>query len=343
MSGRFDLRRVLGFVLLASFPLSAWTTLWAQSSSGGSTAAKSGPAPHSSSNQSDPVVLSLKDRKVTASEFDQMWAHLPLQQRRQYLGPGGRRAFADYLGQLLILAEAAQNEKLDRRPDVAAQLNLVRAQVLAFAEQQAILSRVIVSEDQVQEYYSQNKGQFVELHLLHISIPLTGSDAGQNDRVRKEMDELRQRALKGENFQTLARQYSKDSDSAQDGDLGFLGRGKFGEAIDNIVFKLKPGEVSEVFDAPGSVHLFKALAERAQPLSDAREAIVEALKNQMLQLSISSLIREGQSSVNEEYFAQENDNPLARMPMTVQVEKDGKPVNATLSLTPTPPAKEKKK
>lgn len=141
----------------------------------------------------------------------------------------------------------------------------------------------------------------------------------------------------------MAQEFSKDSDAQKGGDLGFLGRGNLSDAMDSIVFRLNPGEISEVFDAPGSIHLFKALEERPQPLSEARPAIAESLKTRMLQASLSSLVHEAQPSVNEQYFARESESVSGDSPITVRVGKGGKPSSNTISLAPPAPANEKKK
>lgn len=161
--------------------------------------------------------------------------------------------------------------------------------------------------------------------------------------MRRGLEAVRQRALKGEDFRALAREFSKDSDAQQGGDLGFLARGNLSDAMDSVVFRLKPGEISEVFDAPASIHLFKALEERPQPASEARPVIAEILRNRMLQAALSSLMHEVQPSVNEQYFAREGERLSSDSPITVQVGKDGKPLSNTLSITPPSSAGEKKK
>jgi parvulin-like peptidyl-prolyl cis-trans isomerase-like protein len=317
--------------------------LRAQEPAGGSATAKTSQPSIKADAETDPVVVSFNDQKITATEFRQILLHLPVQQRRQYTGPGGPRAFAEYLAQLLVLSQGAEKENLDRNPGVAARLKFARTQVLALAEQQAISDRLWVSDEDVRKYYDQNQNRFVQLHLLHISLRLTGSDAQEDDRMRKGLEVVRQRALKGEDFRALARKFSKDSDAQQGGDLGFLGRGNLSDAMDSIVFRLKPGEISEVFDAPASIHLFKALEERPQPVSEARPVIAESLRNRMLQAALSGLMHEVQPSVNEQYLARESERLSGEIPITVQVGKEGKLLSNTLSTAPPPSAKEKKK
>jgi parvulin-like peptidyl-prolyl isomerase len=289
----------------------------------------------------NPVLLTVKDVSITEQEFNQMLTNLPMQQQREFAQPGGRRMFADYLARLLALSQAGEKEGLDRQPDVAAHLLLARIQVMAFLEQETVRSRIQVTDEEVQKFYEQNKNALVQLHLLHISVPLSNdpAKAEEDERSRKQLAEVRARAARGEDFMQLAREFSKDSDAAQGGNLGFLGRGKLGDAMDSIVFRLRPGQISDVFDGPGSIHIFKALAERPQPLAEARPAIVDLLKGQVLKLSIASLLREMQPAVNEEYFAKEGRLPSMTIPGTVQVERNGKPVGppVPIIITPTPP------
>lgn len=333
-----------GFLLLTGllFP-GLGTLLRAQEPAAGAPPATTSQPSKKVEMEPDPVVVSLNDQKIRASEFREILSHLPAQQRRQYSGPGGTKAFAEYLAQLLVLSQGAEKESLDRNPGVAARLKFARAQVLALAEQQAIADRLWISDEDLRKYYDQDQNQFVQLHLLHISLRLTGSDAEQDAQMRKGLEEARQRALKGEDFRALAREFSKDSDAQKGGDLGFLARGDLGETVDSVVFRLKPGEISAVFDAPGSIHLFKALEDRPQPFSEAKPAIAEILKTKLLQASLSSLIHEVQPSVNEQYFAREGETLSGYKSITVQVEKNGKPVSNSTSTPPTVPAKEKKK
>jgi parvulin-like peptidyl-prolyl isomerase len=340
---KMTFERLLNRATLAVLLLAAFAGVISAQAAGVQATATDPKQPTVQKAVANPVLLTVKDVSITEEEFNQMLSNLPMQQQRQFAQPGGRRMFADYLARLLALSQAGEKEGLDRQPDVAARLLLARIQVMAFSEQETVQTRIQVTDVEVQKFYEQNKNVFVQLHLLHISVPLSNdpAKAGEDERSRKQLAEVRTRAARGEDFMGLAREFSKDSDATQGGDLGFLGRGKLGDAMDSIVFRLRPGQTSEVFDGPSSIHIFKALAECPQPLAEARPAIVDLLKGQMLQLSVASLLREMQPIVNEEYFAKDGQVPLMTMPGTVQVEKNGKPVGRPVPFTigPTPPEK----
>ncbi len=276
----------------------------------------------------NPVVFSFNGKTVTARDFHFFLISIPPQQREQYSGKGGQRAYAENLARLMILAQAAEKEKLDREPDVAAQLESVRDQVLAYAEQQAILRRAMVSDEQIKKFYDQNQGKLFQLHLLHISLPLEGSgiDPTASAQVRSTLESLRNRALHGEDFKKLAQGYSKDSDAKKGGDLGFVGRGKLGDQVDNVVFQLKPGDVSDVIVTPVGMHIFKVLEQRPESLEDAKSFIGDVLKGQMLPLSLSSMFQESQLKFNDAYFANDLGVNSMAFPVTTRMMKNGKQI-----------------
>ena len=71
-------------------------------------------------------------------------------------------------------------------------------------------------------------------------------------------EELRQRLVDGEDFATLAEEYSDDTGSAVNGgDLGWFGRGMMVPPFDEAVFSLEPGETSEPVRTDFGYHIIQ--------------------------------------------------------------------------------------
>lgn len=85
----------------------------------------------------------------------------------------------------------------------------------------------------------------------------------QKDKLRQQLQDLRQRAEKGEDFATLAQIYSEDLGSAKiGGDLGFAKRGAMVPEFEGAALALKPGEMSGIIESQFGFHLIKMLETR---------------------------------------------------------------------------------
>lgn len=88
-------------------------------------------------------------------------------------------------------------------------------------------------------------------------------EEGDNDRPRRQLDELRRRIHDGASFEQLARRHSDDGNTAADGgDLGWFGPGEMAPAFQEVVETLEPGQVSEPFRTPYGWHIVELLEER---------------------------------------------------------------------------------
>ena len=93
--------------------------------------------------------------------------------------------------------------------------------------------------------------------------------------ARNKIESYRQRVLKGESMSALAKLYSDDPGSAKEGGCyRDIGRGVFVPEFEEVAFKLKPGEISEVFETQYGFH-FIQLIERKGDVVDLRHMLVK--------------------------------------------------------------------
>lgn len=114
------------------------------------------------------------------------------------------------------------------------------------------------------------EGQIVEqTHVRHILIKPSAIRSEQ--QARELAASLRERALEGEDFAELAKQYSEDMGSAlQGGDLGWANPGQFVPEFEQTMAKLQPGEYSQPFKTQFGWHVMQVLDRRQQDVSAAR-------------------------------------------------------------------------
>jgi peptidyl-prolyl cis-trans isomerase D len=112
-----------------------------------------------------------------------------------------------------------------------------------------------VPEEEVRQRYDQISDQLTrqERRSAHILIE-DGDNAGQR------IDSVQQRLDEGADFADLAREFSDDPLSAeQGGDLGYLMEGDLGGAYDEALFSLEEGEVAGPVESDYGTHFIKLL------------------------------------------------------------------------------------
>jgi peptidyl-prolyl cis-trans isomerase SurA len=81
--------------------------------------------------------------------------------------------------------------------------------------------------------------------------------------TRNQLLDIRSRILAGEDFATLARKHSNDpSVLSNNGEMGWVGRGRMVPEYEAVAFRLKPGEVSMPFESPFGVHIMQLIERR---------------------------------------------------------------------------------
>ena len=115
------------------------------------------------------------------------------------------------------------------------------------------------------------RGEFVQFEDQWQSrhILLIPSAIRTEDDTELELNNLRQRVIDGESFESLAKEFSEDPGSAlQGGDLGWLGLGVLAEEFEATMLEMEIGEISTVFQTEFGFHFLEVLAKRSHELTD---------------------------------------------------------------------------
>jgi len=103
-----------------------------------------------------------------------------------------------------------------------------------------------------------------QVQARHILIK-PNADSGSEDAVdpEQQLKALRERIEAGEDFAELAKQFSDDAGSAQNGgDLGWVSPGVMVKSFEAVIFDLKDGEISAPFESQFGWHMAQVLAHR---------------------------------------------------------------------------------
>ncbi|HEY4088970.1 MAG TPA: peptidylprolyl isomerase [Bryobacteraceae bacterium] len=234
----------------------------------------------------DTVVLTIGDRHITAAEYEQIVKTVvPAQVQPIALGPA-KRAYAQRIVELLLLAAEAEKQHLDEQPAAKDQIELQQRTALSVHEFQKIQSDIPVTDEQVQAFYDANHSLYETIHARHILVRVKGSPGAQkpgttelteNDALEKAKA-IRQRLVAGEDFAKVAGEESDDPSGSKGGDLGELGHGRTVPQFEAAAFALKPGEISEPVRSPFGYHIIQVQSHTVKPLTEVREEIVTRLR-----------------------------------------------------------------
>jgi len=148
-----------------------------------------------------------------------------------------------------------------------------------------IAAQVSIDEQDVRDYYDANADLYVaEDQRQGRHILITIDDDTNENAARALADELHQRLLDGEMFEALAKEYSDDPVSGeQGGDLGWAGRGDYVEAFEAALFGLETGAISEPVRSEFGFHIIRLDAIKSGSLStfaEVRDELQDELTKQ---------------------------------------------------------------
>lgn len=176
----------------------------------------------------------------------------------------------------VLLATAASQDATLANVDLELFLTPIVNQEVVWKLRQQVISvdTTFTDEELRAEYERTQPGVEVRARHILLRLPPDASPA-LRDSVQALATSLRDRARAGEDFATLAQQYSADGSAQQGGDLGFFGRddmvGPFAEAA----FALDPGSISDVVETPFGLHIIKSEERRAPSFEEAKESFRE--------------------------------------------------------------------
>ncbi len=209
-----------------------------------------------------------------------------------------------------------------------------------------VFSRVSVSDQEIAEFYEQNREQFnvrePQYRIAQIVVTprpdpglrnRKGDDATTDAEARRKAASLLQQIQAGADFNQLAMDYSEDPTTASTGgDLGYIPESALNNtdpAVKRIITSMRPGEVSNVVGMGGTYRIFKMIAREAagqRQLEDVRtkEFIRDTLRNrkeQLLRAAFLTIAREEARVTN--YLARQVLESAGKLPAS------GSPAPAT--------------
>jgi peptidyl-prolyl cis-trans isomerase D len=145
--------------------------------------------------------------------------------------------------------------------------------------------QVQISAKEIESYYQNNQekfGQPKSVKVRHILIKAEVKNPEALAQARKKAESIRQDVLKGKDFAQLAKEYSEDPGTKnQGGDLGYITRGQVVPEFEEAAFSLKVGGISNIIQTPYGLHIVKVdeiQESKVEPLDKVKGKILDLLQ-----------------------------------------------------------------
>lgn len=145
----------------------------------------------------------------------------------------------------------------------------IREQLVAQKMQDEITSKLSVTPNEVKRFYNQIPKDSLPYFSTEVEIgqivKLAQVSKNQKEAARTKLNELKKRIQAGEDFATLAKQYSEDPGSGQaGGELGFHKKRELVPEYEATALKLEPGQISEPVESQFGFHLIQLIERRGE-------------------------------------------------------------------------------
>lgn len=169
---------------------------------------------------------------------------------------GGQEQLEQFLNRSLL------QYKEEMRPDI-------REQLIANKMQRKITEKVDVTPFEVKRFFNNIPTDSLPNFNTEVEIGEIVFDPKLSEKEKKpiydRLNGIRNEIIDGKDFGTMARLYSEDPGSAADGgEYPFADRNTWVKEFTKTAFKLKPGELSNIFETEFGYHILQVLERRGE-------------------------------------------------------------------------------
>ena len=190
-----------------------------------------------------------------------------------------------FLIDMKIVAKAAEDKKIEDRPDFKSRLAFARNRLL-MDNLLAVEGKAATTNDAMKKVYDEAAKQIEgeqEVHARHILVET-------EDEAKAIEAELK----KGADFAELAKKKSKDPGAADGGDLGFFTKDQMVPEFSTVAFALEPGKISDPVKSQFGWHIIKVEEKRNRKAPDFEQvkAQIETYVTRKAQAEYVAKLRE---------------------------------------------------
>lgn len=162
---------------------------------------------------------------------------------------------------------------------------------------QEIAEKIQIGDNAANAYYIEHPEMFRRPHRVkasHILIKVEADDPPETrQKAQNRAEDIRKKALAGNDFAELARKYSEGPSKSNGGDLGFFTREQMVPPFAEAAFSLKPGETSGVVETAFGYHVIRVTENQPEgtaPFEEVSASIIARLRQEEMNRRVEAYI-----------------------------------------------------
>jgi peptidyl-prolyl cis-trans isomerase C len=184
----------------------------------------------------------------------------------------------DQMINMQLIAAQAEKDGMDKDPEVATRIALLRTQILADAAAQKYVKANEPTDAELQAAYDSATDK-TEYHASHILVP-----------TKEKAEQLIKKLKGGAKFEDLAKTESTDNSKTNGGDLGWFTTAKMVKPFGDAVKGLKKGDfTAEPVQTQYGWHIIKLQDTRDAPLDQMKAQLSNPIMQKKFQAYIDGL------------------------------------------------------
>lgn len=164
--------------------------------------------------------------------------------------------------------------------------------------------RMDITSDEVKKYYEAHQQEFVRpeaVVLAEIVLSTEGKSPQEMEAIQTKANDLRSRVAKGEDFAAIAKRYSEGSTAEDGGELGQFERGQLAKPLEDAVFSIERGQVTDVIQTKTGFEILKVL-EHFQAGLQPLDKVEGEITNHIYRQRMEPAMREYLAQLREESY-----------------------------------------
>lgn len=187
--------------------------------------------------------------------------------------------------EVLALQDVSLNEMRDSLRNEIIKSKIVREKVGC---------KIMITPSEVRQYYDQHITEFAEQEKAEVLNILVRKKEGDEEASKELIKKAKSLLADGQDFEEAAKKYSESPNAKNGGNMGLIKRGEMIKEIDEAIFALQAGGVSDIVETSIGYHIFKVtqiVPAKTKDFDSAKAEIEDAIYQKKINKNLEKWLK----------------------------------------------------